>query len=353
MSASVNKTQLCYDCFNMASRHKDPRGKSPFWHCACVSNDEQGALETLDRLDMRDLLNVTAKLFDNYQAGGACGFGTLNADLFLTPPTPETKEATKNVNVPRLRAAFDAARVHKQINPKPGVTATTPTLSGAHERSTPTGPARPGDWGKDPESNVWVAHTEGIHTYWTTKVRHDDLSSAWLGNNPGNYGYNKPLTPRAIGSFVWKYDQAIYLNLEDAYTDLFDNVKKYATIRKYAEEQHLDLKVDNPTTYYDNIKASIAANLKVPGLKFSPDDSTATWVNDPAKWEVLREAIRFAEGWPQRKDQQGITLDRKKFDEISSKPEAAALRDYYRILLGVPAIIPPTEKSGSAAPAGG
>ena len=298
---------------------------------ACVSKDEQGALETLDNLDMRDLLNVTAKLFDNYQADKGCAFGTLNADLFLTPPTPETKEATKNVDVPRLRAAFDAARVHSLRNPV-GDSGTSPTHAAAR-KSKATKPARPGDWGEDPAGNTWVMHLEGIRTYWTTAVEPKKRSSQWLGNNVGNFGYNPAVSKRAIASFQWGNDyRATYFRESDSVADLRDNMRKSQTVRSYVEGHHLG-PGDDPKTYYSNMQKK---------AKVNPDDPTSAWVDDDKKWKELVEAFRFAEGWIE-----GKTLTASTIDSASSKAEDAPQVAYYKTLLGVPSASTPQPSSGA------
>jgi len=300
---------------------------------ACVSKDEQGALETLDNLDMRDLLNVTAKLFDNYQAGKGCAFGTLNADLYLTPPTPETKEATKNVDVPRLRAAFDAARVHSLRNPRPGVPGTSPTHAAARDKSKATKPARPGDWGEDPAGNTWVMHLEGIRTYWTTTVEPKKRSSQWLGKNVGNFGYNPAVSKRAVASFQWGNDyRATYFSESDSEADLRDNMRKSQTVRSYVEGHHLGAG-DDPKTYYSNMQKK---------AKVNPDDPTSAWVDDDKKWKELFEAFRFAEGWIE-----GKTLTASTIDSASSKAEDAPQVAYYKTLLGVPTASTPQPPSGA------
>jgi hypothetical protein len=102
----------------------------------------------------------------------------------------------------RLKSAFDAAPTRKLRNPKEGDPGTNPTLSGSRNRSAATGPARPGDWGEDPANNTWVAHTDGIRSYFGSNTPKEMRTSTWLGNNPSNFDYS-PSTKRAISSFHW------------------------------------------------------------------------------------------------------------------------------------------------------
>src|SRR5271157_4188887 len=303
---------------------------------ACVSKDEQGALEKLDNLDTRDLLNVVDKLFDNWAAGapGCHAWGLLNSDLFLTPPTAETKEATKNVDVSRLKAAFDAARVHKQRNPVGKDLGTKPTHAGARDLSKADKPARPGDWGEDAADNTWVMHEEGIRTYWKSSVEKKARSSQWLGKNVGNFGYNRGVSKRAIASFRWGPTdfRAIYLREEDSVADIRDNKDKYNTVGEYIDKGHLGPGDDRPT-YYKNIKT------RVPDLKL--EDPPAAWVNDDKKWNRLAAGFKLAEGWTE-----GTTVKANNV-ETGAKPEDATLVAYYRTLLGVAA---PTPAANPAAP---
>ncbi len=303
---------------------------------ACVSKDEQGALEKLDNLDTRDLLNVVDKLFDNWAAGapGCHAWGLLNSDLFLTPPTAETKEATKNVDVSRLKAAFDAARVHKQRNPVGKDLGTKPTHAGARDLSKADKPARPGDWGEDAADNTWVMHEEGIRTYWKSSVEKKARSSQWLGKNVGNFGYNRGVSKRAIASFRWGPTdfRAIYLREEDSVADIRDNMDKYNTVGEYIDKGHLGPGDDRPT-YYKNIKT------RVPDLKL--EDPPAAWVNDDKKWNRLAAGFKLAEGWTE-----GTTVKANNV-ETGAKPEDATLVAYYRTLLGVAA---PTPAANPAAP---
>jgi hypothetical protein len=96
----------------------------------------------------------------------------------------------------RLKAAFDAAPTRKQRNPNPGAgdPGTTPTLSGARKMTTVPTVARPGDWGEDPAVNTWVAHAEGVRTYFKSGIEGKRRTSTWLGNNPSNFDFVPALT---------------------------------------------------------------------------------------------------------------------------------------------------------------
>jgi hypothetical protein len=182
-------------------------------------------------------------------------------------------------------------------------------------------------------------HEEGIRTYWASPVfvEPEKRSSQWLGKNIGNFGYNRAVSRRAIGSFRWGNDfRAIYLRESDSEADLRENLGKYATLRAYIEKAHLGKK-DDPAVYYSNMQKKV---------KMSPDDPAAAWVNDDTKWKQLFEALKFAEGWIE-----GQTVKKDNVDTLSSKPEDAPLVAYYRTLLGVAAPVTPAASPASAPPA--
>lgn len=287
-------------------------------------NDEKGALEKLNALDMRDLLAVVEKLYDDAKAeetdeGKRRAFSLLNGDLMV-----KRSEVTKDVNVPRLQAAFDAASAYKLRNPVAKAPGTSPTLS--DYRKAPGAAARPGDWGEDPAGNTWVAHAGGIRTYFGTSIPGPRRSSTWLGNNPGNADYVKSLTKRAIGSFHWGkgvHDFAIYFSAADGAADLRDRVKAFSTIgahvrahlgRNPADKNNFDVYITNMRN-----KAKVTA-----------DDPTSMWTKDDAKWAELLEGFQAAEGW-----NEGTTLTAANIGTISSDPKDAATVAYYRILLGI------------------
>lgn len=298
--------------------------------------DEKAALEKLNALDMRDLLNVVEKIYDDASAdekdeGKRRSFGLLNGDLSTAP-----NKQTASVNVTRLRAAFDAAPVRKQRNPNAGKKdpGTNPTLSGSRKApATPAGVARPGDWGEDPAGNTWVCHTDGIRTYFGTTVPGDRRSSAWLGNNPGNADYVKEITKRAIGSFHWgkgTHDFAIYLSFEDGAADLRDRVRQFATIGGHVRAHLGNNPADNNSfdTYITNMQKK---------AKVSPDDPTANWTTTNEKWKELLEGFKSAEGWVDKESKEWKEpLTAANVGARSSDPKDAHVVAYYRILLGAP-----------------
>jgi len=320
----------------------------------CVSQDEPGAMQKLNALEMADLLRVAEKLYDNwvaikapdpmitmvsfgesYKGLGACSaWALLSIDLFLAPPTARTSAATMNVDVTRLKAAFDAARVHTQRNPQGQDKGTNPTHAGARDLSKLGQPARPGDWGEDAADNTWVMHEEGIRTYWKSSAAKKARSSQWLGKNVGNFGYNRGVAKRAIASFRWGPTdfRAIYLREEDSVADIRDNMRKYRTVGEYIDKGHLGPDDDRPT-YYKNLMS------RVPDLKL--EDPPANWVgddkkdddkkHDDTKWNRLAAGFKFAEGWIE-----GTTVKANNVEE-GAKPEDASLVAYYRTLLGVAA----------------
>jgi hypothetical protein len=296
--------------------------------------NEKAALEKLNALDMRDLLGVVEKLYNDVQPeekneGKRRAYGLLNGDLSTAP-----NDTTKNVNVPRLRAAFDAAPVRKQRNPVGEDPGTNPTLSGSRKaKSTPAGAARPGDWGEDPDGNTWVSHSEGIRTYFGTSVDKKRRSSAWLGNNPGNADYVKSITKRATGSFHWGkgvHDFAIYFSLADGSADLRDRVKGFTTI-----DAHVHAHLGNNAADKNNFDDYITNMQKK--VKVSADDPTLKWTKDDAKWAELLEGYKSAELW-----NEGNTITAANVNTISTDPKQAAVVAYYRVLLGL--------KSGAATP---
>ena len=334
----------------------------------CVDKDEQVALGKLDSLDMRDLLNVTAKLYDNWQAlpgrpeswtPDCRAFPLLN--LALSSNDEESKKAREGLNVQRLQAAFDAARVHKLRNPiGEQDKGTSPTLSEGRERSDPskkTGSVRPGDWGEDPEGNTWVMHSEGIRTYWTSSVTRESekRSSQWLGKNVGNFGGNPAVAKRMIGSFKWgKDNRAIYFSEDDSKEDLYDAINNSTgTIGDYIRKKHTSKKMgDNPESYIDHIKAKLAKQ----NLTFSGDDPAKSWAADHPggpRWTALVEAFKTEEGWIE-----GETYNTGNIDTASSKPKGAVLVPYYKSVLGAastpqtPAGNPPSSTPEGQAPGG-
>jgi hypothetical protein len=298
------------------------------------NKNEKAALEKLNALDMRDLLGVVEKLYADIQPeekseGKRRAYGLLNGDLSTAP-----NDTTKNVNVPRLRAAFDAAPMRKQRNPVGEDPGTNPTLSGSRKaKSAPGGAARPGDWGEDPDGNTWVSHAEGIRTYFGTSVEKKRRSSAWLGNNPGNADYVKSITKRATGSFHWGkgvHDFAIYFSLADGSADLRDRVKGFTTIDAHVRA-HLGSNPSDKNNFDDYI-----TNMQKK-VKVTADDPTSKWTKDDAKWAELLEGYKSAELW-----NEGNTITAANVNTISTDPKQAAVVAYYRVLLGV--------KSGAATP---
>ena len=318
------------------------------------SHDEHGALQALSALEMEQLLLVANKLYDNWRAskgpdpmitmpnfgdtyatlGTPSAWALLSIDLFLSPPNARTSAVTKDLKVTRLRAAFDSARVHQQRNPKGKDKGTEPTHAGARDLSKLGQQARPGDWGEDPWGNTWIMH-EGneknadeptVRTYWHSTVAKDLRSSQWLGNNIGNFGYNPPISKRAIGSFHWGKDyRAIYLREEDSGKDLRDNMRPYKTVGDYVDKGHLGPE-DNRQTYFANMGKEV---------KFSPGDSTADWVNDNGKWKELLKGFKRAEGWVK-----GTEVTTERIKEWSAATTAGSKEaeqiNYYAGLLGAP-----------------
>jgi hypothetical protein len=325
----------------------------------CIDKDEQRALEMLDSLDMRDLLNVTAKLYDTWEAtqnqkpqkpgeapAPTCtAFAELNADLKTdNEATNKIKAGLSPERIQRLMAAFDAARVHKLTNPLgPGMPGTSPTLSQSRDRSDPTkrpGPVRPGDWGKDPAGNIWVMHAEGVRSCWINAVNPNKCSSQWLGKNVGNFGGNRAVAHRMIGSFPWGgYDRALYNSEQDSEADLRENMGKSATVGSYIENHHLG-PGDNPKVYYSNLQAALTSVDRT--LIISPGDPTSKWVTNNDSWEKLFKAFRSAEGWFG-----GEAITTSNVDSTSSKPEDAPLVAYYKSLLGVAAAPAPQPSPGA------
>lgn len=289
--------------------------------------DEKAALEKLNALDMRDLLAVVEKLYfdvkpDETNEGKRRAYGLLNGDLVAAP-----SDTTKNVNVQRLRAAFDAAPARKLRNPVGKDPGTDPTLSGYRKaQSTPNIVARPGDWGEDPDGNTWVSQAEGIRTYFGTSVEKKRRSSAWLANNPGNADYVKSITKRAIGSFHWGtgvHDFAIYFSVSDGSADLRERVKGFTTIGDHVRA-HLG---KNPS---DNNNFDVYITNMQKMVKVTPDDLTSKWTKDDAKWAELLEGYKSAELWLP-----GNTITAANVGTVSTDPKQAAVVAYYRALLGV------------------
>lgn len=271
------------------------------------------ALEKLNPLDMRDLLAVVAKLHEDATAKNSADYGDLMQML-------STNQQTQSLNVPRLRAAFDAAPTRTLRNPAPDVRATNPTVSGYRKRPG-TSTARPGDWGDDPAGNTWIAHPEGIRTYFGTSTPKDRRSSAWLADNLGNADYNKAITKRAIGSFRWgrgMHDFAIYFSETDASADLRERVATFERGRMIDYIRAHD--ATNPTGYLKNMQKA------VPELK--GDAPTTMWTTDSKKWDRLIEGFKSAEGWVV-----GSTITAANVGAISANPKDAAVVAYYQNLL--------------------
>ena len=333
---------------------------------AVEANDEGGALQKLAALEMEQLLQVVNRLYDDWRAkpgpdpmitmanfgdtyrglgGDVSGWALLSIDLFLTPPSARTSNVTKDLDVKRLRAAFDSARVHKQRNPKGKDKGTNPTHAGARDLSRLGQPARPGDWGEDKWGNTWVMQLGSkdnpdalaIRTYWRSPVAKDKRSSQWLGNNVGNFGYNPAISKRAIGSFQWGSDfRAIYFKEADSTKDLRDNMRKYKTVGDYVDKGHLGPK-DDRATYYSNMGKEV---------KFSPGDATADWVNNEDKWAELVKGFKRAEGWVEGTE---VTAEKIREWSASATPGSKDAEPiaYYAALLGVPITTPAAQ---SAAP---
>jgi hypothetical protein len=344
-------------------------------HLVIPGNDEKGALEKLKPLDMAVLLKVAETLYDDQgdasDQGKVRAFELLYKDLSVPSPDPAL-----NLNEDdrlRLKAAFDAAPTRKQRNPNPGAgdPGTTPTLSGARKMTTVPTVARPGDWGEDPAGNTWVAHTEGIRTYFGSNITSKSKmrTSTWLGNNPGNCDYVPSLTKRAIGSFLWGtggHHFAIYLNEADASADLRESVAQSVTIGNYIRKHLGDNPGDanlGPGKYLEFMQQAVPTLTK--------DDPTAVWTGidkkatdgqkpaadqQPAdmKWNKLIEGFKAAEGW-----RPVPTLTAANVNTLSSDPKDAKLIAYYKGLLGIqatpadqPSQTPPSNNQEAHTPAG-
>ncbi|HYE13191.1 MAG TPA: DUF4157 domain-containing protein [Pyrinomonadaceae bacterium] len=291
---------------------------------------EKEALEKLNGLDMRDLLNVVEKLYndigDQNDEGKRRAFGILNG-LLATVPNDETK----NVNVSRLRTAFDAAPSRHLRNPTSDTDlGTTPTHSASRREGQGKAKhvAQIGDWGEDPLGNTWVRHSDGIRTYFGTTTPKKERSSAWLGNNPGNADYVKSLTKRAISSFRWgkgAHHFAIYFTAEDGAADLRDRIKTFQTVGNHVRA-HLGnnpKENNNFELYIEHIQSA------APGV--SEGTPTSEWTTDDAKWRQLLAGYKKAEGW-----KEGKTLTAANVGTVSSDPKDAPAVEYYKTLLGAP-----------------
>ncbi len=339
---------------------------------SAAEDGEHQALVKLDAIaDTKDLLNVTAKLYDNWQATqnpkpqkpgeapppAGAAYGWLNATLKLDgEQSKKAKAGLSEAQVLRLNAAFDAAKVHNLRNPIGQDKGSSPTLSESRNRSDPAkrpGPVRVGDWGDDIDptgSNTWVMHTEGVRTYWNSGVARLPRSAQWLGKNLGNFGGNKSVAKRSTGSFKWgpKDSRAIYTSEEDSKADLFDNIKSSATIGSYIRLRHTSKEMgDNADVYIENMRMNLAS--QTPPLKLSGDDPVTKWTDEgigSSKWRALVEAFRAVEGWVEGKTYTASTIG-----GASSKPEDASLVAYYKDILGVPAT-PAAQGPPSPDPAG-
>jgi hypothetical protein len=297
-------------------------------------NDENEALDTLKALDMVVLLKVVEQLYEDAGSGATDegkrrAFGLLNGDL--TPPVAGAAaspgQSLTDAERSRLQSAFDAAPTKKLRNPTDTDKGTDPTLSESRKLAAPKGPVRPGDWGEDPADNTWVAHVEGIRTYFGSPVIKELRTSTWLGNNPSNFDYTPAFTKRAIGSFHWGHGVhhfAIYLNEADAGADLRDRMRPYTSIIAYIRVHLGNNKKDNnrsPEAYVRDMQRGVAA--------VKENDPAKVWTEDDGKWADLMKGFKAAEGWKEGKI---ITTDELK--NLSSDPKNAALVDYYQKLLG-------------------
>jgi hypothetical protein len=302
-------------------------------HMVRPGNDEKGALDKLKALDMAVLLKVAEQIYNDADAtstdeGKRRAFAILNGDL--TPPTAGNPAASgTNLSEDeriRVKAAFDAAPSRKLRNPTENDPGTNPTLSGYRDQSAATGPARPGDWGEDPSHNTWVAHSDGIRSYFGSGVPSKMRTSTWLGNNPSNFDYAPSLTKRAISSFHWGtgvHHFAVYLSVADASADLRDRMKPFSTIISYIRVHLGNNPKDNnrsPEAYVQDMQRAVAVN---------GNDPVTAWTADDTKWASLIEGFKSAEGW---KPVPTITAANVK--SLSSDPKDAALIAYYQRLLG-------------------
>jgi len=178
----------------------------------------------------------------------------------------------------------------------------------------------------DPANNTWVAHAEGIRTYFGSNVIGDMRTSTWLGNNPSNFDYTPSFTKRAISSFHWGHGVhhfAIYLNEADASEDLKERVRPFATMIAYIRV-HLGKsskeKNRSPEDYIKDMQRAVAVNA---------NDPAVAWTDDAEKWASLIKGFKSAEGW-----KEGTTITPAKLKELSSDPKNAALVAYYQKLLG-------------------
>jgi Domain of unknown function (DUF4157) len=303
-------------------------------HLVLPGKDEKGALDKLKALDTAVLLKVVEQIYDDADAtstdeGKRRAYGLLNGDL--APPVAGAPaspgQSLSDDERARLKSAFDAAPTRKLRNPVGKDKGTDPTLSDSRKVSKPAGPVHPGDWGEDTGGNTWVAHAEGIRTYFGSDVVGDRRSSTWLGKNPSNFDYAPSLTKRASGSFHWGHgvhDFAIYLKEDDAGLDLQERMKPFSTMLAYIKV-HLGNRASDknasPEEYIQHMQRAVPVN---------EGDSPASWMADAAKWAKLIKGFKAAEGW-----NEGTTITPAKLKELSSDPKNAALVDYYQKLLGV------------------
>jgi len=168
-------------------------------------NDEKGALAKLRGLAVAHLLDVVAQIYDDADAtspdeGKRRAYSLLNGDLAPSaagaPDSPGKDLSDDERN--RLKSAFDAAPSRKLNNKTPPGKDKGDTMSGSRDMSAAHGPARPGDWGEDTAKNTWVAHTDGIRTYFGSTIVGDQRSSTWLGKNPSNFDYTPDFTNRLV-----------------------------------------------------------------------------------------------------------------------------------------------------------
>ena len=295
-------------------------------------NDEKGALAKLRGLAVAHLLDVVAQIYDDADAtspdeGKQKAYLLLNGDLASAaagaPDSPGKDLSDDERN--RLKSAFDAAPSRKLNNKMPPGKDKGDTMSGSRDMSAAHGPARPGDWGEDTAKNTWVAHTDGIRTYFGSTIVGDQRSSTWLGKNPSNFDYTPDFTKRAIGSFHWGtgvHHFAIYLKEEDAIADLKQRMDKFATMLAYIGVHLGPNEADHNRSPEDYIKEM---RRKAPINESDQPSKWTTTQNLPA----LIEGFKAAEGW-----NPGTVITAAKLKELSADPKNADLVDYYQKLLG-------------------
>ena len=295
-------------------------------------NDEKGALAKLRGLAVAHLLDVVAQIYDDADAtspdeGKRRAYSLLNGDLAPSAagaPDSPGKDLSDDERT-RLKAAFDAAPSRKLNNKMPPGKDKGDTMSGSRDMSAAHGPARPGDWGEDTAKNTWVAHTDGIRTYFGSPIVGDQRSSTWLGKNPSNFDYTPSFTKRAIGSFHWGtgvHHFAIYLQESDAVLDLKERMDGFATMLGYIGVHLGPNEADHNRSPEDYIKEM---QRKAP---INEGDKPSKWTTDK-NLPALIEGFKAAEGW-----NPGTVITAAKLKELSADPKNADLVAYYQKLLG-------------------